>query len=76
MLYPFNTNFIVNFGNAKSSDVLEIVKLIEKVMKEKYNKLQCDLVDTMRYVLYDHDCDPRCGDVCGAASGRGAECAD
>jgi UDP-N-acetylmuramate dehydrogenase len=37
MIYPLNIAFIVNLGNAKSSDVYEIVKVVEKMMKQKYN---------------------------------------
>ena len=37
MIYPENIAFIVNLGNAKSSDVYEIVIIIEKIMKAKYN---------------------------------------
>ena len=37
MIYPYNIAFIVNLGNAKSSDVYEIVIHIEKVLKSKYN---------------------------------------
>ena len=37
MIYNHNIAFIVNLGNAKSSDVFEIVTHIEKVIKSKYN---------------------------------------
>ena len=37
MLYIHNIAFIVNLGNAKSSDVYEVVTFIEKTMKKKYN---------------------------------------
>jgi UDP-N-acetylmuramate dehydrogenase len=37
MIYTHNIAFIVNLGNAKSKDVYEIVKYIEKLMKDKYN---------------------------------------
>ena len=37
MIYTYNIAFIVNLGNAKSSDVYEIVTHVEKVMKSKYN---------------------------------------
>ena len=37
MLYTHNIAFIVNLGNAKSSDVYEVVTFIEKTMKKKYN---------------------------------------
>ena len=37
MIYKNNIAFIVNLGNAKSSDVYEIVTHIEKIMKSKYN---------------------------------------
>ncbi len=37
MIYKNNIAFIVNFGNAKSSDVYEIVIHVEKIMKFKYN---------------------------------------
>lgn len=31
-----HTNFIVNLGNAKSSDVLELIELVKKTIMEKY----------------------------------------
>ena len=37
MIYSYNIAFIVNLGNAKSSDVYEIVTHIEKIMKVKYD---------------------------------------
>ena len=37
MIYTYNIAFIVNLGNAKSSDVYEIVTHVENVMKSKYN---------------------------------------
>ena len=37
MVYTFNISFIVNLGKATSSQVMEIVTYIEKIMKEKYN---------------------------------------
>ena len=37
MIYTHNIAFIVNLGNAKSSDVYEIVTHVEKIMKSKYN---------------------------------------
>ena len=37
MIYKYNIAFIVNFGNAKSSDVLKIVEHVEKIFKLKYN---------------------------------------
>ena len=37
MIYTFNISFIVNLGNATAAQVMEIVLLIEKIMKEKYN---------------------------------------
>ena len=37
MIYTYNIAFIVNLGNAKSSDVYEIVTHVEKIMKSKYN---------------------------------------
>ena len=37
MIYTHNIAFIVNLGNAKASDVYEIVIHIEKVFKEKYD---------------------------------------
>ena len=36
MIYTYNISFIVNLGNATSSQVIEIVTYIEKIMKEKY----------------------------------------
>jgi len=37
MIYTNNIAFIVNLGNAKSSDVYEIVTYVEKIIKLKYN---------------------------------------
>ena len=37
MLYTYNTAFIVNLGNAKASDVYELVTFIEKTIKKNYN---------------------------------------
>ena len=36
MIYTYNIAFIVNLGNATSSQVIEIVRYIEKIMKKKY----------------------------------------
>ena len=36
MIYTFNIAFIVNLGKGKASEVMEIVRHIEKIMKEKY----------------------------------------
>ena len=45
MIYTFNIAFIVNLGNAKSSEVYEIVKKVENIMKSKYN------IDIIREVV-------------------------
>ena len=37
MIYTYNIAFIINLGNGSSNDVMDIVKYIEKIMKEKYN---------------------------------------
>ena len=37
MVYPYNIAFIVNLGNATSSDVYAVVTHIEKIIKSKYN---------------------------------------
>jgi UDP-N-acetylmuramate dehydrogenase len=37
MVYPYNIAFIVNLGNATSSDVYGFVTHIEKIIKSKYN---------------------------------------
>ena len=37
MVYPYNIAFIVNLGNATSSDVYSVVTHIENVIKNKYN---------------------------------------
>jgi len=37
MIYTHNVAFIVNLGKAKSSDVYEIVKYVEKIISSKYN---------------------------------------
>ena len=36
MIYTYNIAFIVNLGQATSSDVMAIVNHIEKIMKDKY----------------------------------------
>ena len=36
MIYTYNIAFIVNLGKANSSDVMEVVTHIEKIMKKKY----------------------------------------
>ena len=45
MIYTFNIAFIVNLGNAKSSEVYEIVTKVENTMKSKYN------IDIIREVV-------------------------
>ena len=37
MIYTHNIAFIVNLGNAKSSDVYKIVTHVEEILKSKYN---------------------------------------
>ena len=37
MIYTHNIAFIVNLGNAKSSDVYKIVLHVEKTIKKNYN---------------------------------------
>ena len=37
MIYTNNIAFIVNLGNAKSSDVYQIVIHVEKILKDKYD---------------------------------------
>ena len=37
MIYTHNIAFIVNLGNAKASDVYQIVAHVEKIFKDKYN---------------------------------------
>ena len=37
MIYTYNIAFIVNLGNAKASQVYEIVTHVEKIMIDKYN---------------------------------------
>lgn len=37
MVYTYNISFIVNLGGATSNQVMEIVKYIEKIIKEKFN---------------------------------------
>ena len=37
MIYTYNIGFIVNLGNAKASDVYEIVTHVEKIFKDKYD---------------------------------------
>jgi UDP-N-acetylmuramate dehydrogenase len=32
-----HANFIVNTGNATSTDILELIKIIKKTIKQKYN---------------------------------------
>jgi len=36
MICNYNIAFIINLGNAKSSDVYEVAKFVEKIMKSKY----------------------------------------
>ena len=36
MIYTYNISFIINLGKGTSSQVMEIVQYIEKIMKEKY----------------------------------------
>jgi len=37
MVSEKHANFIINLGNAKSEDVIKLIELIKKVVKEKYN---------------------------------------
>ena len=37
MIYTHNIAFIVNLGNAKSSDVYKIVTYVEAIIKSKYD---------------------------------------
>ena len=37
MIYTHNIAFIVNLGNAKSTDVYQIVTHVEKILKDKYD---------------------------------------
>ena len=37
MIYTHNIAFIVNLGNAKASDVYQIVTQVETIFKDKYN---------------------------------------
>ena len=37
MIYTYNIAFIVNLGKGTASQIMEIVRHIEKIMKEKYN---------------------------------------
>ena len=37
MIYTYNISFIVNLGKGTSSQVMEVVSHIEKIMKEKYD---------------------------------------
>ena len=37
MIYTYNIAFIINLGNGSSNHVMDIVRYIEKIMKEKYN---------------------------------------
>ena len=37
MIYTHNIAFIVNFGNAKASDVYQIAIHVEKILREKYD---------------------------------------
>ena len=37
MVSPKHANFIVNFGNATANNVIELVKQIQKTVKEKKN---------------------------------------
>jgi UDP-N-acetylmuramate dehydrogenase len=44
-------NFIINAGNATAHDVMELVKLIKKTVKEKKN---IDLETEVRFIPYEH----------------------
>jgi len=37
MVSEKHANFIINLGNAKSEDVIKLIKLVKKTIKEKYN---------------------------------------
>ena len=37
MISEKHANFIINLGNAESEDVIKLVKLVKKTIKEKYN---------------------------------------
>ena len=46
MIYTHNIAFIVNLGNAKVSEVYEIVIHVEKVFKEKYDiKIRREVIE-------------------------------
>ena len=45
MIYTYNIAFIVNLGNATATQVMEIVRYIEKIMREKYK------IELMREVI-------------------------
>ena len=55
ILYTYNIAFIVNLGNGTSSQVMEIVIYIEKIMKEKYKieiKREVVIIGTFNDIEY------------------------
>jgi UDP-N-acetylmuramate dehydrogenase len=55
MIYTYNIAFIVNLGKGTSSQVLEIVQYIEKIMKEKYKieiKREVVVIGTFKDIEY------------------------
>ena len=55
MIYTYNIAFIVNLGKGTSSQVLEIVQYIEKIMKEKYKiqiKREVIVIGTFKDIEY------------------------
>ena len=55
MIYTYNISFIVNLGKGTASQVMEIVRYIEKIMKEKYKiamKREVVLIGTFKDIEY------------------------
>lgn len=50
MVSEKHANFIVNLGGAKSKDVVKLIKLIKKQVKEKFN---LELKEEIQYLDYD-----------------------
>ena len=50
MISPKHANFIVNNGNATAKDVISLIELIKKTIKENYS---IDLVTEQEIVKWD-----------------------
>jgi len=50
MISDKHANFIINLGGAKSEDVVKLIKLIKKTIKQKHN---IDLEEEIQYLGFD-----------------------